>query len=112
MTLLTALGLVSMCLVAWFTWHAYRDNTSHAGRQSRRQAIIEVWIGIIIGFSLNWTMNWLLLPIVGAKFTGWENFMLGWCYTVVSVIRGYTIRRWADKHIHAFSAWVSSRITA
>lgn len=104
MTLLTALGLASMAFTAWFTWRAYRDDSSVNGEQSRRQAIIEVWIGIVIGFALNWLVNWILLPLVGAKFTGMENFLLGWCYTAVSIARGYGIRRWAEQHIHKLAA--------
>lgn len=111
MTLLTALGLASMVFTAWFTWRAYRDDSSINGEQSRRQAIIEVWIGIVIGFALNWSVNWVLLPLVGAKFTALENMYLGFIYTFVSIIRGYAIRRWADSNIHRFSAWVSSIIS-
>lgn len=110
MNILNTFGLASMAFVAWFTMRAYRDDTSVNGRQSRREAIIEVWIGICIGFGLNWTMNWLLLPLVGAKFTGWQNFMLGWIYTSISVLRGYTIRRWADRYIKQFSVWLAVRI--
>lgn len=110
MTLLTTLGLASMLFVAWFTQRAYRDDTSIGGGQSRRQAIIEVWVGIVIGFSMNWMLNWFLLPLVGAKFTGLENFLLGWIYTTASILRGYTIRRWADRHIKHFSAWLARRI--
>jgi high-affinity Fe2+/Pb2+ permease len=110
MTTLTFLGLCSMAFVAWFTYRAYQDDTSHAGEQSRREAIIEVWVGIVIGFALNWLMNWLLLPLVGAKFTGWQNFMLGWCYTAVSVLRGYVIRRWAERDIKLLSAWLARQI--
>lgn len=104
MSLLTALGLASMAFTAWFTWRAYRDDSSVNGEQSRRQAIIEVWIGIVIGFTLNWSINWILLPLVGAKMTGMENWWLGWCYTCISIARGYTIRRWAERHIHKLAA--------
>jgi hypothetical protein len=111
-SLLTFLGLASMAFVCWFTWWTYRDDRAHGPGQTRRQAIIEVWIGIVIGFGLNWILNWFLLPLVGAKFTGLENFFLGWIYTSISILRGYAIRRWADRHIHAFSAWLSERVAA
>lgn len=111
MKLVETLGIVSMVLVAWFTMRAYRDDRAGAGRQTRREAIIEIWIGIFIGFGLNWSMNWLLLPMVGARFTAMENFWLGMIYTLVSILRGYAIRRWADVHIHMFSRWLSSRIS-
>lgn len=112
MSLLSTLGIASAVLVAWFTMLAYRDDSSTNGEQTRRQAIVEVWVGIVIGFALNWSMNWLLLPLVGAKFTGLENFSLGMIYTLVSVMRGYVIRRWAGRHIQQFSARVASLIGA
>jgi hypothetical protein len=108
-TLLTILGLSSMALVAGFTAWAYRDDKALGGGQTRREAIIEVWIGIVVGFGLNWSLNFLLLPLVGAKFTALENFYLGWIYTLASVMRGYTIRRWAERHIRAFSRWLAGR---
>jgi high-affinity Fe2+/Pb2+ permease len=111
-TTLTALGIASLLFVAWFTARAYRNDISVDGKQTRRQAIVEVWVGIVIGFFLNWTLNWLLLPMVGAKFTAMENFWLGCVYTAVSVMRGYAIRRWAERDIRRFSAWISERIAA
>lgn len=100
-----------MALVAGFTAWAYRDDKALGGGQTRREAIIEVWIGIVVGFALNWTLNFLLLPLVGAKFTAMQNFMLGWIYTLASVLRGYTIRRWAERHIRTFSRWLARRLS-
>jgi hypothetical protein len=108
--LLAALGLSSMALVVAFTWWAYRDDKAFGGGQTRREAIIEVWIGIVVGFALNWSVNFLLLPMVGAKFTALDNFMLGWIYTAISVVRGYTIRRWADRHIRRFAGWMARKL--
>jgi hypothetical protein len=100
MSLLASLGLASILLVALFTWISYQDNVSNGSRQSRRQAIIEVWISIGIGFALNFLLNLVLLPLVGAKFTLMDNLWLGCIYTLASVMRGYAIRRWADERIH------------
>jgi hypothetical protein len=109
-TVLTTIGLSSMATVGVFTWWAYRDDQAFGGGQTRREAIIEVWVGIVVGFTLNWTLNFFLLPLVGAKFTALQNFWLGWIYTLASVLRGYTIRRWADRHIRAFSRWLAVRL--
>jgi hypothetical protein len=110
MNVLTSLGLSCMATVAAFTWWCYRDDKAFGGGQTRREAIIEVWIGIVVGFSLNWSINFLVLPLVHARFTALENFWLGWIYTLASVLRGYTIRRWADRHIRTFSRWLARRL--
>ena len=102
MTLLTALGLASVAFVAVFTARAYRDNTAGKG-QSRRSAIIEAWVNILIGFTINYAMNFILLPLVGARITAMDNFMLGWTYTAISIVRQYAIRRWFNARIVALA---------
>lgn len=93
MNLITALGLVSFAFVAVFTARAYKDDAQGNG-QSRRSAIIEAWVNILIGFTINYAMNLILLPLVGARITAMGNFMLGWTYTAISIVRQYAIRRW------------------
>lgn len=95
---LISIGLLSFAFVAWFTARAYANNTG-AG-QTPRGAIFEAWINVAIGFSVNYFANYLLLPMVGASFTAVENFFLGWCYTAISVIRQYAIRRWHNWMSH------------
>lgn len=110
MTTLEVLGGLSMIFVIWFTQRAYRDDSRVDGRQSRRQDIIEAWSNIGFGFSCNWLTNWVILPMMvsGGQLTASSNFWGGWCFTVVSIARQYTIRRNAH-HIHRFAAWLSSR---
>lgn len=99
MTLLTALGIVSLALVAAFTWHAARRATG-AG-QSPRGAMIEAWCNITVGFTINYCANLLLLPLVGATLTAASNFWLGCIFTAVSFARQYVIRRWFNARIVA-----------
>lgn len=88
---LTVFGICSFLFVVGFTVHAYRNNSGIG--QTPRGAIIEAWINIAVGFSVNYVVNIFLLPLVGASFTAVENFWLGWCYTAVSIIRSFAIRR-------------------
>lgn len=98
-----------MAFVAWFTWRAYTGPQVGAG-QSRRASIIEAWINILFGFSLNFCANFVLLPLLGSctRPDAWQNFMLGWVYTVISMVRQYSIRRWFNDYFHAFSTWISN----
>lgn len=91
MSALTVLGLASFVFVAVFTARAYRNNTGVG--QTPRGAIIEAWTNIAIGFSVNYFANFALLPLVGVSVTAGDNFMLGWCYTAISIIRSYALRR-------------------
>lgn len=91
MSTLTILGLASFLFVVAFTVRALRMNTGVG--QTPRGAIIEAWTNIVIGFSVNYFANFALLPLVGVHVNAADNFMLGWCYTAISIVRGYVIRR-------------------
>lgn len=110
MTLLAALGLASMAFVAMFTARAYRDNTASGG-QSRRSAIVEAWANILIGFAVNYATNLLVLPLVGAHVGLLDNFMLGWVFTTMSIVRQYALRRWFNARIHALAARIDATRT-
>lgn len=98
MSLLTILGLASFLFVVAFTVRALRINTGIG--QTPRGAIIEAWTNIIIGFSVNYCANFLLLPLVGVHVNPVDNLMLGWCYTAISIVRSYVIRRFFN-----FAEW-------
>lgn len=99
MSLLTTLGILSLLLTAAFTFAAYYGKESNGG-QSRRSSIIEAWINVFIGFSINWLANFAILPLIGAHFTGTQNFWMGCIYTAISVIRSFAIRRWFNARLH------------
>jgi hypothetical protein len=69
--------------------------------QTRLGSLIEVAINIAIGFSLNWCMNLLVLPLYGFHITGSQAFSMGLIFTIISVVRGYVIRRWFNARLHA-----------
>lgn len=92
--ILPALGLLSMLVVALFTWAAAR------GGARPRLAILEAWVNVCIGFGINWLANFAILPLIGAHVDGAANFWMGWIYTVVSVLRQYAIRRWFAERLH------------
>ncbi len=102
MSLLTALGLASMVFVAVFTWYNYRNNTG-AG-QTPRWAIVESWVHIVVGFALNMGMNTVMIPLMtgGHGVTLSTNWWGGWCFTAVSLVRTYLIRR-ASNALHSAS---------
>ena len=100
--MLYPLGIASLIFVILFTWRAYYHVSPIPG-QTPRSAIIEAWCNIIIGFSFNYMANFFILPMVHAHFTSLENFMMGWIYTAISMVRTYTIRRWFNARIHRFA---------
>jgi len=77
--------------------------------QTRLGSLIETMTNIIIGFSINWVMNLIVLPLYGFHVTGGQAFTMGLIYTVVSVARGYAIRRWFNARLHKMSQQLAGR---
>ena len=71
--------------------------------QTKLGSLYEVILGIIIGFSINWVANLYILPMYGFHVTGGQAFSIGLFFTVISVVRGYVIRRWFNARLHALS---------
>lgn len=67
--------------------------------QTRIGSLIEVCINIAIGFAINWVANLLILPLYGFHITGSQAFTMGLIFTVISVARGYIIRRWFNARL-------------
>ena len=67
--------------------------------QSRRGSLIEALINTAIGFSINYFANLLIFPLFGMHISMTANLVLGMLYTIISVVRGYVIRRWFNGYI-------------
>lgn len=65
--------------------------------QSRLQSLWEAWVNILIGFSINYAANMIILPLFGFNISAGDNFLLGIIYTLISLVRSYTIRRYFNK---------------
>ncbi len=72
--------------------------------QSRLSSFIEAVINIIIGFAINFTANALVFPLFGWQISVADNLLLGAVYTLISLIRSYSIRRWFNARIHKAAA--------
>lgn len=79
--------------------------------QSRLESFIEAWINVLIGFTINFVANLLILPQFGfTTLTLKANFLIGVCFTLVSVVRQYAIRRWAQAHLRLLVIYVARGI--
>lgn len=61
--------------------------------QTRKGSITETVTSTAIGFALNWTANMLILPLFGFAVTGGQAFGIGIFFTLISIGRGYLLRR-------------------
>lgn len=62
--------------------------------QTRLGSLIEAWSNTFIGYWLNVVLGLAIYPLFGASFSFTQNLGIGAVFTVISVARGYAVRRW------------------
>lgn len=67
--------------------------------QTRLQSFIEACINTFLGFVITLACVPFIYPIFGHSFTFTQNLGITAIFTVISIIRGYAVRRWANNRI-------------
>ena len=65
--------------------------------QSRRQSFFESLTNTAIGFGISFASTFLIFPLVGIASSGGKNFIITCYFTVISILRGYLLRRVFNK---------------
>jgi len=68
--------------------------------QSKFGSLIEAVAHTCIGYVLSLCVQLIVYPLYGASFTFVQNLEIGLIFMVVSLGRGYVIRRWFEDRIH------------
>lgn len=66
--------------------------------QSRRMSLVETVAGVAVGFVVSVLASFVVYPIFGHAFTLSQNIGITIIFTVLSIVRGYLVRR-------AFNCW-------
>lgn len=61
--------------------------------QKKRHSLIESIANTAIGFGINVTAQHLIFPLFGIFISWSENLTIAMFFTVISIIRGYVLRR-------------------
>ena len=61
--------------------------------QSHKMSLAETLTNTAIGYAVNQTAQIILFPLVGIHVPYAVNFALGAMFTVISVVRGFALRR-------------------
>jgi membrane protein implicated in regulation of membrane protease activity len=67
--------------------------------QSRLHSLAESIINIVIGYVVAILAQLLIFPWFGIHIPMSDNLLIGVCFTVVSLIRSYLVRRWFNKRL-------------
>ena len=62
--------------------------------QSKKQSLIETLTSVFVGWLIGVILNLTVLPLFDYNITVVDSLWVSLIFTVVSVIRGYIIRRW------------------
>lgn len=73
--------------------------------QSRRMSLIESIAGTAIGFVLSVFVGQVTFPAFGHTVTLGENLGITAVFTVVSIVRGYVVRRAFNRMCMRPAAW-------
>lgn len=65
--------------------------------QTKKQSFIEICTSTAVGFAVSLTATFFIMPLFGLASTPVKNLGITVFYTVISIIRGYVIRRWFNK---------------
>lgn len=61
--------------------------------QTRMQSAIETVASTAIGFVIAYVASYTVLPMFGHHVTHGQNFWITFIFTVISLIRGWLVRR-------------------
>jgi hypothetical protein len=62
-------------------------------KQSRWMSLLEAVTNVLVGYGVAVATQWLVFPLFGLHATLQEKLVIGLVFTVVSLIRGYLLRR-------------------
>jgi hypothetical protein len=78
--------------------------------QSKVESLIESAVNIFIGYGVALASQLIVFPMVGINVPLSTNICIGAWFTIISLVRGYMIRRWFNSGIHKTVAAIARRI--
>lgn len=67
--------------------------------QSKLESLIETCINTLIGFLVALASQLAVFPLVGIHVQFSTNLEIGAYFTIISIVRGYVIRRWFNARL-------------
>ena len=75
------------------------SKTRESLRDSKKRSMIETITDVAIGFVMYLPINFLILPLFAEQISSYDIlgfFQLSAIFTVIALVRKYTIRRWFE----------------
>jgi hypothetical protein len=71
--------------------------------QKRKHSILEILASTAIGFAISLSALYFIFPFFGIESTHSKNIGITVFFTVISIIRGYFVRRFFNKKVTVFT---------
>ena len=68
--------------------------------QTRIESLLESIVNIFIGYFVALISQIIVFPLVGIHVPITTNLVIGFWFTVISLVRSYVIRRWFNAGLH------------
>lgn len=69
-------------------------------QQTKLESLLEVLINVALGWVIALITQVIVFPLYGIQITFSDQLGISVIFTMVSIIRGYAIRRWFNAGIH------------
>ena len=67
--------------------------------QTHLQSLVETMTSVFIGYVIAVLSQLLIFPLFGIKVAFTDNLLIAAYFTVISVARGYLVRRWFNRKL-------------
>ena len=78
--------------------------------QSRLESLIETLINTAIGFAVSYTAWPLVAVMFDMNYSAGQHLGITLVFTVISVARGYVVRRWFNAGLHRAAVRLAKRL--
>lgn len=68
--------------------------------QTKLESLLESIVNIVIGYGVALLSQIVVFPMVGIEVPLTTNLIIGFWFTVISLVRSYVIRRWFNAGLH------------
>ncbi|TVZ55622.1 hypothetical protein OD91_0877 [Lutibacter sp. Hel_I_33_5] len=67
--------------------------------QTKKQSFLESLTNTLVGFVISFAATFVIFPLMGMQGSVAKNFLITVFFTVVSILRGYVIRRYFNSKV-------------
>lgn len=78
--------------------------------QTRLESLVEVLINVAIGWVIALITQLLVFPLFGINISIFEQLGISVIFTIVSIVRGYVIRRWFNARLHQMAVRLAKEL--